>query len=218
MKNCFVVMPFEPQLHYTYLYLKRHIEEKFPGVVCQRGDDEVFTRPLLETLAEYIRQADVVIADCTGRNPNVFYELGMAHALDKPVILLSADDVAQAPADIRAFVFLRFAEGPQLFLEKLDRALRRVLGSEFDELYARASLLFDEFRAAKQLKVARCGKDDFSAAAAEIAARSGVPKPGDDKSVGELYLPAIIPPPADLKVMRKLAEWIEEKFGPPTAP
>ncbi len=214
MKNCFVVMPFEPQLHYTYLYLKRHIEERFPGVVCRRGDDDVFPRPLLETIAEYIRQADVVIADCTGRNPNVFYELGMAHALDKPVILLSADQVEQAPADIRAFAFLRYAEGPQVFLEKLDRVLRRVLGSEFDELYDRASALFDEFRAAKQVQVARCSKDDFSVNAAEIAATSGVPRSGDDKSVAELYLAALIPPPANLKLMTKLREWIDEKFEP----
>src|ERR1700733_6697628 len=100
MNNCFVVMPFKPELHYMYLFMKRHIEATFPGVSCERGDDKILTRPILEKLAAYIKQADVLIADCTGRNPNVFYELGMAHALDKPVVLITSDEVQEAPTDI----------------------------------------------------------------------------------------------------------------------
>jgi hypothetical protein len=34
-----------------------------------------------------IYSSSIIIADCTGRNPNVFYELGIAHTLGKPVIL-----------------------------------------------------------------------------------------------------------------------------------
>ncbi len=206
MKNCFVVMPFQPQLHYTYLYLKDHIQKRFPDLACKRGDDEVFTRPLLESIAEYIKQADVVIADCTGRNPNVFYELGMAHALEKPVILITADEVAHAPADIRAFEFIRFAEGPQAFLDKLDRAIRRVLGDQFDALYACVSALFDEFKAKAQVNIPKIGKDEFSANAAAIAAASGVPRLDDHKAVAELYLTAIVPPHVELQVMRKLTK------------
>jgi hypothetical protein len=42
-----------------------------------------------------ITGAKVLVAELTGRNPNVFYELGLAHALNKPVVLISSnqDDV-----------------------------------------------------------------------------------------------------------------------------
>jgi hypothetical protein len=72
MSNCFVVMPFRPELQYMYLSLKEHIETTFPGVFCERGDDSILTRPILEKIAAYIKKADIVIADCTGRNANVF--------------------------------------------------------------------------------------------------------------------------------------------------
>ena len=49
---------------------------------------------------ENILRADLIIADLTGRNPNVFYELGYAHALHKNTVLItqSIDDV---PFDLR---------------------------------------------------------------------------------------------------------------------
>ena len=75
------------------------------------------TAPILDKIGRLISQADVVIADCSGRNPNVFYELGMAHALGKPVVLITSDAVEQAPTDIRAFEFISYANlGPDEFL------------------------------------------------------------------------------------------------------
>src|SRR3954452_5622402 len=95
---CFVIMPFSVELHYFYLFLKRHIEEKHP-VKCIRGDADILTVPLLDKIRSYIDTADVLIADCSGRNPNVFYELGMAHALGKKVILITKDAIEDAPTD-----------------------------------------------------------------------------------------------------------------------
>jgi len=89
MAECFVIMPFRPELHYMYLYLKYHVEKNFPDALCQRGDDEILTVPLLDKINSLIQRADVVVADCTGRNPNVFYELGIAHALEKLVVLIT---------------------------------------------------------------------------------------------------------------------------------
>ena len=68
---CFVIMPFSAELHYFYLFLQRHIEEKH-GVKCIRGDADVLTVPILDKIRGYIDTADVLIADCSGRNPNVF--------------------------------------------------------------------------------------------------------------------------------------------------
>src|ERR1700733_8585497 len=97
---CFVIMPFRPELHYFYLFIKRHIEDRH-NIDCERGDAQILTKPILDKVSEYIKRADVIIGDCPGRNPNVFYELGIAHAADKNVILLTQDDVKEAPSDVR---------------------------------------------------------------------------------------------------------------------
>jgi hypothetical protein len=86
-------MPFRPELNYLYRSLKQYLDQAFPGITAVRGDDQPLTVPLLQKIADYIRQADVVVADCSGRNPNVFYELGLAHALDKPVVLITSDPI-----------------------------------------------------------------------------------------------------------------------------
>jgi nucleoside 2-deoxyribosyltransferase len=56
---------------------------------------------IMNQVWDYIRHADAVIADVTGRNPNVLYEAGMAHALGKPVVLL-LQETETAPFDIAA--------------------------------------------------------------------------------------------------------------------
>ena len=215
MKNCFVVMPFRPELHYMYLFMKQHIESTFPGVSCERGDDRILTRPILEKVANYIKQADVLIADCSGRNPNVFYELGMAHALEKPVVLITADEVKEAPTDVRAFEFIRYElDDHKAFFDKLDRALGNIFGNQFDEIYDLVSVLFDEFRNAKHLALAKVTRDEFTLAAGAKVRTSGVPKIEDQKTVATLFLPVMVQGPVDLDVMLSIKEWIQTKFGP----
>lgn len=63
-------MPFRPELAYLYRVLKAYVTDAFPSVSVERGDDRVLTAPLLDKIVQYIRRADVVIADCSGRNPN----------------------------------------------------------------------------------------------------------------------------------------------------
>lgn len=212
MSNCFIVMPFRPELQYMYLSMKEHIESTFPGVSCERGDDSILTRPILEKIAGYIKQADIVIADCSGRNPNVFYELGMAHALEKPVILITADDIQDAPTDIRAFEFIRYTDGPDQFFQKLDLALREALGNPFEDLYDRTLPLFQEFRVSEHLGIQAVNKDQFAAAAAVKVRVTGFPKPGDEKTLATLFLPIMVPGPADLDIMLKIKEWIQQRF------
>jgi hypothetical protein len=49
-----------------------------------------------------LKRADFVVADLTGRNPNVFYEIGMAMASGKPLLLLSQGSSEDLPFDLRA--------------------------------------------------------------------------------------------------------------------
>lgn len=69
--TCFVIMPFVPELHYFYLYFKQHIEQRH-NILCERADAQILTKPILDKINDAILSADVVIADCSGRNPNIF--------------------------------------------------------------------------------------------------------------------------------------------------
>jgi hypothetical protein len=97
MQVCFVIMPFRPELAFLFRIIRTTVQQAFPNVLVERGDDRVLTKPILEKIADFIRQADVIIADCSGRNPNVFYELGIVHALEKSVVLITSDEIDQGP-------------------------------------------------------------------------------------------------------------------------
>jgi nucleoside 2-deoxyribosyltransferase len=62
---------------------------EFPGVIS-------------EQILGMLRRADFVVADLTDRHPNVFFELGLAIGLGKPVLLLSQESAADIPFDLRA--------------------------------------------------------------------------------------------------------------------
>src|SRR5690242_8626142 len=73
---CFVVMPFRPELNYFFLYLKKYLEDKYK-ICVERGDSNVLTKELLKKISEQIDEAAFLIADITGSNANVFFELGI---------------------------------------------------------------------------------------------------------------------------------------------
>lgn len=52
--------------------------------------------------------AEVLLADLTGKNPNVFYELGLAHAARKPVVLIT-ETLADVPFDLRAIRVIEYS-------------------------------------------------------------------------------------------------------------
>lgn len=98
--SCFVMMPFAAPLgdYYTKIY-KPAIEKA--GLRPVRADTEIFaTGKIMDQIWSGINSARVLVAELTSRNPNVFYELGLAHALEKPVVLVSSneDDV---PFDLK---------------------------------------------------------------------------------------------------------------------
>jgi len=71
------------------------------GLRSVRADDEIFaTGKIIDQVWSGINQAKVLVAELTGRNPNVFYELGLAHALNKPVVLVSSSQ-ADVPFDLQ---------------------------------------------------------------------------------------------------------------------
>lgn len=91
----FVLMPFESTFDDIYrLGIQAAAGEL--GMIASRVDEQVFhNEGILDRIRNQIEAADFIIADMTGKNPNVFYEVGYAHAKGKLCVLLTqrADDI-----------------------------------------------------------------------------------------------------------------------------
>jgi len=90
--TCFVMMPFvDPHGTYYDKIYKPAIQKA--GLQPVRADADIFgTGKIMDQVWRGINGAKVLLAELTTRNPNVFYELGLAHALKKPVVLVSSND------------------------------------------------------------------------------------------------------------------------------
>jgi hypothetical protein len=89
--TCFVVMPFAEPIGGYYKAVYEPAIEK-AGLRAVRADDEIFaTGKIVDQVWQGLTGAKVLVAELTDRNPNVFYELGLAHALEKPVVLVSSN-------------------------------------------------------------------------------------------------------------------------------
>lgn len=99
-ETCFVIMPFGGffDRYYHSIYAPA-IENS--GLTPTRADDIYRPSNIVQDIWTYTKQAKLILADLTDKNPNVFYELGLAHALAKPAILL-AESIEYVPFDLRA--------------------------------------------------------------------------------------------------------------------
>jgi hypothetical protein len=212
MQLCFVIMPFRPELAFLFRILKAAVQQVFPNLAVERGDDKVLTKPILEKIVDFIRQADVIVADCSGRNPNVFYELGIAHALERRVVLITSDEIDQAPADIRAYEFISYAKlSPDAFVAKLTDALQNVLGNPFAGFHAEAAALFEQFRAAKASNLTAVTATEFAAAMVATNTRGQrLPAPG--RARVEYLIRRILGPDPDIQVLVDLKDWLDAQY------
>lgn len=83
--RCFVMMPFADSFSAIYRLIQRVCTEQ--GLTCQRADEDVKPGKITSKIYDAVAEAGIIIADMTGRNPNVFYEMGLAHAISDNVIL-----------------------------------------------------------------------------------------------------------------------------------
>lgn len=98
--SCFVMQPFAAPLGDYYEKIYRPAIEK-AGLRSVRADAEIFaTGKIMDQVWSGINAAKVLVAELTSRNPNVFYELGLAHAMKKPVVLVSAKE-EDVPFDLQ---------------------------------------------------------------------------------------------------------------------
>jgi hypothetical protein len=98
-KTCFVLMPFKRKFRVIYGNYIKPILTRYDWI-SNMAEEIHEEREIISIVWEQVLRADLIIADLTARNPNVFYELGYAHALGKRTILLT-QSMHDVPFDLR---------------------------------------------------------------------------------------------------------------------
>jgi len=130
--NCdiFMIMPFSEDLSTVYA---DHIKPTVAalGWDIKRGDDPFSNHDIMHEIWSLIFNAALVIADCSARNPNVFYELGIAHTLGKPAIMIT-QNIDDIPFDVRSKRAIEYQPTPD-GLTQLEKDLRSAVWSILGE-------------------------------------------------------------------------------------
>jgi hypothetical protein len=126
--DVFVIMPFRQEFLDVYTHIIKKVCDDL-GLDVKLGDDFFSNRQIINEIWSALNNCRLVIADCTGRNANVFYELGIAHTLEKNTIILTKkkEDI---PFDIQGLRYIEYMDtiqGSHILEQELKRAIERVL-------------------------------------------------------------------------------------------
>ena len=118
----FVLMPFSEEFDDVYTIGIQEAAEKV-GIKAERLDSQIFASDMLDQIYTQIDKAEIIIADMTGRNPNVFYEVGYSDAKKKLVILLTsnAEDI---PFDLRHRPHIVYNSSLIVLRDELEKRLK----------------------------------------------------------------------------------------------
>ncbi len=97
--TAFVIMPFKKEFEEIYGEICQVcIDLK---IECKRTDEMYSSKSIVETILERIAKSEIIIADLSEKNSNVYYELGVAHSLrDEDTVILITSDKENSPFDI----------------------------------------------------------------------------------------------------------------------
>ena len=130
--TCFVLLPFkEPYLTILNDHIKPILADTFK-IRSVKSDDIFRPEAVIETIQKMICASDVIIADITERNPNVYYEVGYSHGVKKKVIFIT-QDIKNIPFDIahlRCVIYEYTPRGVKLLEQNLIKAVK----ATFDDL------------------------------------------------------------------------------------
>jgi hypothetical protein len=123
---CFLLMPFSEVWSDDVWRLIRQVVGKC-GLKCQRADEKG-GRLVMDDVWEGICNARIIIAELTGGNPNVTYEVGLADSLGKKIVLLSqTTDVPFDFAGQRLILYENSIAGVRMLSEQLETRLNALL-------------------------------------------------------------------------------------------
>ena len=113
----FVIMPIDrPELETYYQDLIKPFfnnNNKW-GLTCWRSDDDKIPEKISDQIFTYIVKSRFIIAEITQNNRNVWYELGISHALNKNVLILTQEDLDDLPFDIKHHKAYRYTDEQEL--------------------------------------------------------------------------------------------------------
>lgn len=127
-KKCFVIMPFRKEFKEIYTEVYKPVCEE-NNVLCWRVDEVVGPGSITKDIIEGIIDADIIIADLTLKNPNVFYELGISHATGNKTIMTCQNekDVPFDIANYRTIFYKQSIAGSKELYAKLNKAIKELL-------------------------------------------------------------------------------------------
>lgn len=111
--RCFVIMPFKEELDLVYGTIKKGLNNA--GYICNRVDEILGSTPIINKILTEILRSRYIIADLTDCNPNVFYELGVAHSFkDASNIIILKQIGSKVPFDITHLTYIEYdADNPK---------------------------------------------------------------------------------------------------------
>ncbi len=124
------MMPFDASFTAVYASIKQAANNV--GFDCKRADDIWEHASIIQDVVSLIDQSKVVICDCSGRNPNVFYEAGIAHTLGREVILITQSEY-DIPFDLRHLRYIKYlnnSEGLAALTRSLQSRMRTIIDRE----------------------------------------------------------------------------------------
>ena len=105
--KCFVIMPFKQEFDYVYGIIKDGLNNA--GYTCNRVDEISGSVPIVAKILNEILSARYIIADLSGCNPNVFYELGVSHSFkDAHNIIILKQKNSSVPFDIMHLTYVEY--------------------------------------------------------------------------------------------------------------
>jgi hypothetical protein len=122
----FVALPFSAEFDDVYFVAAKQAALK-RGLYALKIGEEYFSGETASRIRKELERSVAVIADVSGANPNVLYEVGFAHALTKPMVQISRTPLAELPFDIRGWNTIHYSAGQTHALAKtLDSALKNL--------------------------------------------------------------------------------------------
>ena len=124
-RTAFLLAPMHPFFEDEVLITKNACRSV--GMACETADEEFISGPILSVIVRKMLSAAVVVAIIDGRNPNVFYEIGLAHAFGKPVVIITSG-IDEVPFDIQSqrLVIVDWGDGA-MAADKIRRAITETI-------------------------------------------------------------------------------------------
>lgn len=116
-KKVFVIMPFSDDFFEAYEMIKNHFSDSFEFSHAGEEDNQ---QNILADIIPPIYRADIILADLTGLNANVMYELGVAHTLNKKTIVITRDELSSLPFDLKQYRTKQYTTNYKSFFELLE--------------------------------------------------------------------------------------------------